>query len=760
MRCSPANKSMTRVTTARQMRRQAERKAAKKTSSQPGLSQKQRTALVCGLLALVTFLTYARVLSNNFVVLDDQDYVTQNPHVQDGINWTTIKWAFTTNRAANWHPLTWLSHAFDCQLFGLNPAGHHFDSLFLHVLSTVLVFLLLLLATDSLAPSLLIAFLFACHPLNVESVAWIAERKNVLSTFFFLAAIGAYGWYARKPDWRPYLLVALLFALGLMAKPMVITLPLVLLLLDYWPLNRTPGSPPSSLEIPQSTVPKLIGEKMPLLLLSAASAVLTIKAQVLSVRTLADFPLTVRIQNAVVAYAMYLWRMIWPAHLAALYPHPGRTLHAWQIILSAIVLTVISGFVIAFRSKRYLVVGWLWFLGTLVPVIGLMQVGYAAMADRYAYIPLLGIFIMIAFGSRDLAEAKKVQAVSQIAVAACVVIVLAVLTFRQQGHWSSEYDLWSHAAEVTNNNAFAHNAAGEALLNPATSMSPVDLDQFDTPAKRMDQARWHYEQALQICRDLAERDARVYMPWVALTQNNLGELDRQQHRIDDARQHHTEALQIYPSLIAQGDIADVPFMAKTINDLAYLDKLEKHSEDARAHFAEALATYRQLQGATARQYLPEVISTLNNLAVTEADLQQPEQAAAHFQEALRIGRQMATQEPAYLPDLALTLGDMGTLDLDQKRPDDARQHYQESANIYRDLAQHDPKKFFPLLAGMLSNLGFAEKNLNQAGAARAHYEEAMAIYRQLSRDNPRRFAAPLRQTELALAELNAQSSPK
>jgi hypothetical protein len=276
-----------------------------------------------------------------------------------------VKWAFTSTEAANWHPLTWLSHALDYQLFSLNPAGHHLDSVLLHALNAVALFLLLSWVTKRVGPSLFVAALFALHPINVESVAWVAERKNVLSTFFFLLAIAAYAWYAKKPGWRRYLLVAALFALGLMAKPMVVTLPFVLLLLDYWPLERTPfdspqGSPATSTAAQRMAFSRLLLEKIPLLFLSAASSWITLKAQRTVVRTFAEFSLTTRIENAVVAYGLYLWKMFWPAQLA-FYPHSIIKVPAWQWILSALVLISVTAFVVAFRRKGYLPVGWFWF---------------------------------------------------------------------------------------------------------------------------------------------------------------------------------------------------------------------------------------------------------------------------------------------------------------------------------------------------------------------------------------------------------------
>src|SRR5580700_2039259 len=402
------SRAKTLAKTRAQIRKRPKRKAP--SGAEPILKGRYLKTALGMLLAAVTIALYIPVTRHSFIVLDDRDYVTANFHIHGGLSWNTVKWAFTSTAAANWHPLTWLSHALDYQLFALNPAGHHLDSVLIHALNAVLLFLLLAWGTKRVGPSLLVAALFALHPINVESVAWVAERKNVLSTLFFFAAIAAYVWYAQKPDWRHYLLVAALFAAGLMAKPMVITLPFVLLLLDYWPLGRTAGSPSSVVRVPQLALPKLILEKVPLLFLSGLSAIITVRAQgsAQAVRTLHQFSFAIRIENAIVAYGLYLWKMLWPARLAPLYPHPESTLPVWQVSLSALVLVSVTVLVVVLRSRRYLLVGWFWFLGTLIPVIGLVQVGDAAMADRYAYIPLVGIFVMIAFGVADLAESSRV----------------------------------------------------------------------------------------------------------------------------------------------------------------------------------------------------------------------------------------------------------------------------------------------------------------------------------------------------------------
>ena len=316
-------------------------------------SPEKHNVILCLLIVVVTLFLYNPVNRHPFVNYDDDRYVIENPHIHNGLGLDTLGWALTSTEQENWHPLTWLSHALDYSLFHLNPTGHHFTNLLIHSASAVLLFLLLAFATGRIGPSLFVAMLFALHPINVESVAWIAERKNVLSTLFFLAAIGVYGWYARKPHWQRYLAVTGLFALGLMSKPMVVTFPFVLLLLDYWPLGRVEGSPAGKVQTKQSSRSTLLVEKLPLLAFSACSAVVTMFAQRTggAMRSAAQFSFGVRLENAVVAYAMYLWKTIWPSHLAPLYPHPGDSLAAWQVALSLLALLAITGLVLRFRKK-------------------------------------------------------------------------------------------------------------------------------------------------------------------------------------------------------------------------------------------------------------------------------------------------------------------------------------------------------------------------------------------------------------------------
>lgn len=561
---------------------------------QPSLfsSPEKRNAILCLLLVVATLALYNPVNRHPFVNYDDDRYVVENPRVHNGLGLDTITWAFTSTEQANWHPLTWLSHALDYSLFHQNPAGHHFTSLLIHAANVVLLFLLLVWATGRVGPSLFVALLFALHPINVESVAWVAERKNVLSTFFFLAGIGVYGWYAQNPNWKRYLGVVALFACGLMSKPMVITFPLVLLLLDYWPLGRIKRSQAGILRVPQFGWSRLLAEKIPLFTLSAASAVITMRAQQAggAVRSTVQFSFGTRLENAVVAYALYLWKMVWPSRLAPIYPHPGDSLAFWQILISLLVLLAVTGIALTYRPKRYLLAGWLWFLGTLVPVIGLVQVGDQAMADRYAYIPLIGIFVMIAWSASDLAAPRKLGVTARVFPAACILLALSVATRRQLDYWSTNYDLWTHAVAVTDRNFIAQDNLGGALLlmgksdsayahfqaaaeiNPQDPMSRSNLGAYFQEHGQLDKAIAQYKRVIDLTSDPGllsttfanlgsayrtlgddEQARRDYDRALSLNpvQSNaylgLGQLSEKQNKLDEAISDYSRSLDLRPT---------------------------------------------------------------------------------------------------------------------------------------------------------------------------------------------------------------------
>ena len=433
-------------------------------------SPRGQTIAYAFLLAVLTVAAYYPVHHDEFINFDDDLYVTNNIHISSGLSWDAVKWSFTTYHASNWHPLTWIFHAVDVQVFGLNPAGHHDVNVLLHLLDVVLLFFVLQRATGYSGRSFVVAALFALHPINVESVAWVAELKTMLSMFFPLLALGAYHWYARRPHVGPYLIVACLFALGLMAKPQVITLPFVFLLWDYWPLRRMFASEPESAigtatrdVIPAKDFSWLIWEKAPLGIIIAASSFITMKAQKVGRPFNWAYSVWTRGANGIVAYARYLGKTFWPTRMALLYPHPATSLSRWLVFFALLLLLAITALVAVNWRRRYLVVGWLWFLGTMVPMIGVVQVGKQAMADRYAYLPFIGLFIMICWSVAEWAARRHPAAFLLPSSTALVLLGLALVTHHQLTYWKDSVDLWSHALQVTSNNLVAEFHYGDAL---------------------------------------------------------------------------------------------------------------------------------------------------------------------------------------------------------------------------------------------------------------------------------------------------------
>jgi tetratricopeptide (TPR) repeat protein len=437
----------------------------------------KRDLILCALLALSTAAVYEQTSSFDFVAWDDQDYVTENFWIRDGLTRDGLVWSLTTGHAGNWHPLTWLSHMLDCELFGLDPGGHHLTSLLLHVANALLLFGLFRYMTGSAWRSALVAALFALHPLHVESVAWVSERKDVLSTCFGFGALWAYAAYAARGGAVRYLSVAVLLALGLMAKPTLVTLPFLLLLLDYWPLCRTSFGPPDpaggGLGCAQRSTSRLVLEKAPLLALSAVSSVVTLLAQRGAMTATEHVALGSRLANALVSYARYIGKALWPSDLSPFYPYPG--LHggepwaAWQVGGAALLLLALSVWLVGLARRRYATVGWLWFLGALVPMIGIVQVGTQAMADRYTYLSLVGLFIVVAWGAGDLVARWPARGVllrriaaggAALALAACAAASLA-----QAQHWRSGRALHELALRRSPSSATIHTNLGYVLRN-------------------------------------------------------------------------------------------------------------------------------------------------------------------------------------------------------------------------------------------------------------------------------------------------------
>jgi tetratricopeptide (TPR) repeat protein len=528
-----------------------------------------RRTLFCALLILATVAVYFPTLHNGFVNYDDPGYIVHNPHLQSGLTWQTIRWAATAYYQSNWHPLTWISHALDISVFHLNPAGHHAVGFLMHALNTLLLFFVLQDATGRDWESFFVAALFAVHPVNIESVAWASERKNVLSAFFLLLTLLAYGKYAERPSISRYLIVAITYTLGLAAKPQIITLPFLLLLWDFWPLDRwNPfrSSSENTGSTTRQTFRRLCIEKVPLLALSAASAVITMKAQIAggalqaanaAGRTVAAYSLSVRLENAVVAYARYIEMMLWPVGLAPMYPHPGNGIGTVSVLFSAVLLAVITAIVLVTRRHRYLPVGWFLFLGSLVPMIGIVQVGSQAMADRYAYLPYIGLFCMVVWGISeavsDRPESKKLVTVG----AVTALVIFGVLAHRQVGFWKNSETLWKQTLQVTAENFVAHDSLAEVLLDQdrfpeacSQFQSSVKIFPDDMPAQEglavCAQARGDAKEAIERYKNVLKLAAEPSIRATAFA--NLGSIYRELHDYETSTQNYGSALKLNPDL--------------------------------------------------------------------------------------------------------------------------------------------------------------------------------------------------------------------
>jgi protein O-mannosyl-transferase len=588
--------------------------------------QKRRVVL-CLLLALATLALYNPVTRAPFLNYDDPVYVTNNPQVRDGLNWKTIVWTFRTPKDLDWHPMTWLSYAADSQMFGQNPEGFHTVNLLLHSVNALLLFLILESATGFAWRSLVVAALFALHPLNVESVAWIAERKNVLSMFFFLVALAAYGWYARRPGVGRYLAVTLAYVLALMSKAQVITFPFAVLLLDYWPLRRFefPRSPrervgPDVLASSPPSLWKLVAEKVPWLALSVVSAVITRTtggqafSYTLESETPASFPLWVRLATAATGYAKYLGKTFWPQNLALVYPHPGYATSIPAAVVSAVFIVSITALVLLFRQRRSLFVGWFWFLGTLVPMSGIVTIGPHFMADRYAYIPLLGIFVLLVWGAADLIKRWHIPIGVTATAAALIFLVLGTALHRQVSFWSDNVTLWTHTLDLTGKNFNAEenlalalidqSRAQEALphfqrarsLRPDDPLATANLATYDQMHGNYQAALEGYAEVVRFPNSAPSLRATAYA--------NSGYAHLSLQRYDNARQDFVNALNMQPKnsaayrgmgLLAQrsGDLAEatkdyqrsVESQPSAVGYLLLAQALELGHQDDAAHAA-------------------------------------------------------------------------------------------------------------------------------------------------------------------------------
>ncbi|MDH7482985.1 MAG: tetratricopeptide repeat protein [Armatimonadota bacterium] len=669
-------------------------------------------------LFAITLVAFCRVLRNQFINLDDPEFIHNNPFVRSGLTYASVAWAFKTTHTANWHPLTWISHMVDVEFFGLNSAGHHLTSLLVHAVSAVLLFLVLYKATFAIWRSAFIAALFAVHPLRIESVAWIAERKDVLSTAFLLLTILAYIRFVQSPCIKTYVPVVVFFVLGLMSKPMLVTLPFALLLLDYWPLGRTPLNRCSLIDMPTSGARRLVLEKIPLFVLSALSCIVTylVQREEGAVRDLAQFSLGVRIANGIVAYVAYIGKMLWPAKLSVFYPHPGRSLPIWEVIMSALVLIGITFFVLRLaRRAPYLPVGWFWYLGTLIPVLGLVQVGGAAMADRYTYVPLIGLSIIITWGLPELVGSTrqsdrlptantgnnasslplgcKLTSVSLFSksdvlpfAAGLAVVALMISTAVQLGYWKNTFTLFERALAVTARNAVAHGQLAVALEAEG----------------KLDEALEHYRQAVRV------------EPRDSMARYNLGVALAKIGRTDEAIEEYNEVLRLNPEHVSAHNnlgllLLDRGNVKEAIHHFREALRIDPNFPEARNNLANALAGGGNAQEAIqkyeeALEANPNDATAHYNLGVVLAGKGETEEAIRHYLEAVRLR-----------PNYAKAHLNLGLLLEQQGRTDEAAEHFAKAL-------QADPR-----CADAHNSLGIILAKQGRLDLAKVHFDSAVRL---------------------------------
>ena len=685
--------------------------------------------LVCLLLFIATLLAYWQVTGHEFVRYDDDVYITENSHVKAGLTPESIRWSLTATDSGNWHPLTWLSHMLDVQLFGMNAGRHHLTNLLLHIANSLLLFLVLKRMTGASWQSFLVAALFALHPLNVESVTWVSERKNVLSTFFWILTMGSYALYVERPNAVRYIPVFLLLMLGLAAKPMLVTLPFALLLLDYWPLGRLKIGPPFPFIDKQqrSIAFHLLLEKAPLFALIAASSFVTflVEQSAGSVVPLGRHPLNARIANAVVSYVVYIEKMFWPSHLAVLYPHPGK-LPMWQVAGACLLLLIISLLAIRVVIRHpYFAVGWLWYIGTLVPVIGLVQVGYQALADRYAYVPLIGLFMIIAWGFYEIVKKWHRRQLVLIVTAIALCSVLMTATWVQVRYWANSITLFEHALEHTDNSSVMHCSLGVALADQERRTEAIRhysealrIDPNYVKAHnnmgialknegRTDEAIYHYSEALRI------------NPYSAEAHYNLGNALADKGRLDEAIDHFSRALQIDPddaeahnnlgnALCHQGRLDEA------VDHFSRLLQIEPDNAEAHNNLGNALTHLGRLDEAIHHYFKslhinPGYAEVHNNLGIALAKAGRTAEAIDHYIKALH-------SNPNYA-EAHINLG----VELDnQGRIDEAIDHFQKALSLKPEFIE-------------------AMYHLAKLYISRAEYEKALSLYQKMLTfvpDNP------------------------
>jgi len=537
---------------------------------------------ICLFLTLLTLAVYRQVGNYHFINFDDGGYIYENPRVIEGLTLDNIVWAFTTDHESNWHPITWISHMIDCEIYGMNPGRHHATNLFIHICNTLLLFLFLCKLSGSLWRSALVAALFSLHPLQVESVAWISERKNLLCGFFWMLTLLGYARYVAQPSLLRYLTMIGFFVFGLMAKPMIVTLPFVLLLLDYWPLSRLQDS-----QVPLSkTGYALIAEKIPFFVLSILSCGVTLLVQQKggAVTSFEAYPLWARAANALVSYTVYIKNMVWPLNLAIFYPLPEE-ISVWQVLSATCFLAAITFWVLKnAKRKPYALVGWLWYVGTLIPVIGLVQAGSQALADRYAYLPIIGLLIGIVWTAAGFVCDRKIEVRWPAISAVAALTIFSITTWVQAGYWKDSSNLFSHTLSVTSKNYVAHNNLGLALGAEG----------------KPDEAAFHFLRSLQI------------HPNYAPAHINLGNALVQKGKVEEAIRHYSTALKLKPG-----------------NSRAY------------KNYGLAMVRMSRLQEATslfrkALQIDPDYPDAHNDIGVALAVQGKIDEAISHFKEALRL----------------------------------------------------------------------------------------------------------------------------
>jgi tetratricopeptide (TPR) repeat protein len=651
--------------------------------SSPISDSKNSVLVVCILLVLAVFLVFGQTLRHEFVNYDDDQYFYSNPQVRAGLTWRGVIWAFETPYADNWHPLTWLSLMLDAQLFGTGPVGPHLTNVLLHAANAVFLFVLLRRLTGAHWRSAFVAAVFAIHPLRVESVAWVAERKDVLSGLFFMLTLLMYTRYvetlrAKSPTSTIFYGWAVLcFAFGLVSKPMLVTLPFLMLLLDWWPLRR----------LESSTIARVSAEKLPFLILSAASCLTTFVVQQGARKPMEALPVTWRIGNAMVSYVYYLGQMFYPVGLAVSYPHPGRSLPRSEAGLALVLVVGIFAGVFACRRKQpYLLTGWLWYIGMLVPVIGLVQVGFQSHADRYTYLPQIGLYLLIAWAAGDMTAAWRDRRQILGATAFSAITVLAVCASVQASYWRSSESLWTHTLSCTHGNYLAHNSLGTALASRGRFAEAID----------------HYRKALQIKPD--------YTP----AHCNLGTALLAQGRSAEAIEEFQTALKIDPECAAAhnglgGALAVRGQSAAAIRH--YRKAIQTKPDYTEAYYNLAFLLAAQGLSAEAIQYYQQAIRL------------KPDDASAHYNVGVLLALQGRLQEAVeeyrkaiqIKPDYADAYGNLANVLVAQGRLDDAIKNYELTLVLAPNSAQAHYK------------LGLALQSQKRFDLAIAQYREALRI---------------------------------